>query len=516
MSIPKEPRQIMINLMYLVLTAMLALNVSAEIFNAFKVVNAGLVKSNESLDKTNAALPSQILEFSKKKPEFAKYAERTGPANDATKEFTDYVDGIIKAMVDATGGYVPDEHSADGKEMRLKGYKNKDVTTRMLVNDKKGDEIEKKIGDLKTKLSNLFDEADKATYVPKLSLDVDQAWKQSKDKHSWAQYNFQQMPLAAVLPILNKLKNDAKASESTVLNYLMNKIGQTTDLVFDQYQVVSSAKKTYIIQGEKFESDIFLSSYSTAPGQGMSVSVNGASVPVQNGIAKYSVGGGSPGIKKYTANVTLVNPVTKKAETYTGQFEYEVGLRSATVSADQMNVFYVGVANPITVSASGISSNKLKVAVSNGRLESKGNGKYEVFVSNIGGTATITLSGEGLPASSFPFRIKRIPSPVAYIANSMGGAIGDGTLKVQRAIEPRLENFDFNAKCTIQGFVMRYIARRQDPLIVTNPGGSFGGEAAGLLAKAKPGDTYAFDNIKAKCPGDIASRTINSISFNVR
>ena len=246
------------------------------------------------------------------------------------------------------------------------------------------------------------------------------------------------------------------------------------------------------------------------------MSVNGVGVPVTAGVGKFSAGASGPGIKKYTANVTLVNPVTKQPSVYTGQFEYEVGLRSATVSADQMNVFYVGVANPITVSASGISSNKLKVGVSNGRLESKGNGKYEVFVSNIGGTATITLSGEGLPASSFPFRIKRIPSPVAYIANSMGGAIGDGTLKVQRAIEPRLENFDFNAKCTIQGFVMRYIARRQDPLIVTNAGGSFGGEAAGLLAKAKPGDTYAFDNIKAKCPGDAAGRTINSISFNVR
>ncbi|MBK8603110.1 MAG: hypothetical protein IPN87_08495 [Saprospiraceae bacterium] len=67
MSIPKEPRQLMINIMYIVLTAMLALNVSAEIFNAFKVVNAGLVKSNDALDKSNDQLPKQIDEFSKRK-----------------------------------------------------------------------------------------------------------------------------------------------------------------------------------------------------------------------------------------------------------------------------------------------------------------------------------------------------------------------------------------------------------------------------------------------------------------
>jgi len=516
MSIPKEPRQVMINLMYLVLTAMLALNVSAEIFNAFKVVNKGLEKSNQSLDKTNDALPAQIAEFSKKKPEFAKYAERTEPAKTATDEFTNYIDGILKQMVDATGGLVPDEHSAEGKEMRLKGYKNKDVTTNLLVNQKKGYEREKKIIELRDKLAALVDEPDKATYVPKLSLNIDESWKQSKDKKSWAQYNFQQMPLAAVQPILNKLKNDAKSSEGTVLNYLMNKIGQTTDIVFDKFQVVSASKKGYIVMGDKYETEIFLSSSSSAPGQGLSISVNGASVPVTNGVGKYVATGSAPGVKKYTATVTLINPVTKKAESYTGQFEYEVGTRSATVSADQMNVFYVGVDNPITVSAAGVSSNDLKVSASGGTLKNKSKGKYDVNVSNIGGTCTITLSGGGLPPSSFPFRIKRIPSPVAYIANLMGGAIGNGTFKAQRGIEPRLENFDFNAKCQIQGFMLRYVARRQDPEVVTNPGGGFGGQVAGLIAKAKPGDTYVFDNIKARCPGDAAGRTINSISFNIR
>lgn len=182
MSIPKEPRQIMINLMYLVLTAMLALNVSAEIFNAFKVVNAGLVKSNASLDKINNALPAQIQEFSKKKPEFAKYAERTQPAADATQDFVAFIDGVMDRMVKETGGYVPDEHSSNPNDTRLKGYKDKDVTTRILVNDGVGNEIEKRIVALHDKLAVLFDEQDKAEYVPKLSMNVDDAWKGSRDK----------------------------------------------------------------------------------------------------------------------------------------------------------------------------------------------------------------------------------------------------------------------------------------------------------------------------------------------
>ncbi|MEO5583437.1 MAG: GldM family protein [Saprospiraceae bacterium] len=515
MSIPKEPRQLMINIMYIVLTAMLALNVSAEIFNAFKVVNAGLEKSNASLDLTNGQLPAQILEFSKKKAEFAKYAERTGPAKAATEEYTQYIDGLIKQMVDATGGYVQEEHSLKAGELRLKGYKDKDVTTRILVNEKKGDEIEKKLDVLKAKLVTLFDEGDKAKNVPNLALDIDPTWKNSKSHKTWASYNFAHMPLAAVLPILNKLKNDAKSSEATVLNYLMNKIGATTEIVFDKFQVVSASKKSYVVLGEKFETDIFLSS-SSSNIKGASVSVNGSTVPNVEGVAKYTAAASSPGIKKYNAKVTLFNPVTNKPETWSGDFEYEVGQRSATVSADKMNVFYVGVDNPITVAAAGVSSNDLKVNVSNGTARNTGKGQYAIRVSNPGGTATVTLSGGGLTASSFPFRIKRIPSPVAFVAGQQGGAIGNGTFGAQRGIEPRLEGFEFDAKCAIQGFVLKYVARRQDPIVVTNPGGTFGGQAKELISKAKPGDLFIFDNVKAKCPGDNAGRNINSLSFNIR
>lgn len=515
MSIPKEPRQLMINIMYIVLTAMLALNVSAEIFNAFKVVDTALVKSNTALDNMNSALPEEIRKFAEKnKAQFQTYADRTGPAAELTKEFTDYVDVLIKSMVDETGGMVQDEHATAGG-MRMKGYKDKDVTTRLLVDKGKGQELENKITELRGKLSELFDPADRAANEAKLALVIDESWKSSKDKKSWAQYNFQQMPLAAVMPILNKIKNDAKSSESTVLNYLMNKIGMTEDVIFDKFQVVSASKKSYVVLGEKFESEIFLSS-SSSNVSGLSVSVNGASVPVQDGVAKYSVTTNAPGIKKYKATITLINPVTKQPSSYTNEFEYEVGQRSATVSADKMNVFYVGVDNPITVAAAGVSSNDLKVNVSNGTAKNSGKGAYDVRVTNVGGTCTVTLSGGGLTASSFPFRIKRIPSPQAYIANSMGGAVGNGTFKAQRGIEPRLEGFEFDAKCQIQGFVMKYIARRQDPQQVTNPGGTFNPTAKDLINQAKPGDIYTFDNVKAICPGDAVSRTINSLSFNIR
>jgi gliding motility-associated protein GldM len=104
MAIPKEPRQLMINIMYLVLTALLALNVSAEIFNAFKVVDNGLVSSNKSLDESNSSLPAQIKERATKDVEkYQKYADRTDPATTLSKEFSDYIDNLVDKMIDESG-----------------------------------------------------------------------------------------------------------------------------------------------------------------------------------------------------------------------------------------------------------------------------------------------------------------------------------------------------------------------------------------------------------------------------
>ena len=248
----------------------------------------------------------------------------------------------------------------------------------------------------------------------------------------------------------------------------------------------------------------------------MSVSVNGAGVPVVDGVAKYTSSASSPGVKPYTANITIVNPVTNQPTTYTNKFEYEVGQRSATVSADKMNVFYVGVDNPITVSAAGVSTNDLRVTAEGGSISNTGKGSYNVKVTNIGGTCNIVLSGKDFPSSKYPFRIKRIPDPTARVGGSLGGAIGNGTFKAQQGVEARLENFDFDARCVIQGFVIKYIARRQDPEQAVNSGSRFSGPAQGLVQKAKPGDIYVFDNVKARCPGDAAGRTINSLSFNIK
>ncbi|MDQ3142013.1 MAG: hypothetical protein M3Q56_07180 [Bacteroidota bacterium] len=523
MSIPKEPRQLMINIMYLVLTALLALNVSAEIFNAFKLVNKGLQQSNAALDEANGALPASIAERAKAKPEYTRFAERAPLAVQYGKEFTDYINGIVNDLIDKAGnknGTVDDgDYIVVGDHKDLIGKKNKDVTTRTMVNEKKGLELKNKILEYREKFLSLIDDTLRPQMENEIPLSIDdETWRHSKNKKSWEEFTFKQMPLGACQPIFTKFINDAKASENSVLNHFSKKLGGS-DVVLDKFTVISSPKKNYVIKGEPFETSISLAaSTSKSTSTKVSLSVNGANLPVNaEGEATWRIVPGDVGIKKYSAVASVFNPVTNKTETYKREFEFEVGERSANVAAEKMNVFYIGVDNPVAISAAGIPSAQLQVSASGGgiTLTKIGGGKYNATVSSQG-EVNITLTGGGLQATTFKFRAKRIPTPVPKLSGQRGGGIANGVFKAQQGIIPDLENFDFDAKCQITGFRLVRVAPRQDPDIAVNQGGRFAGEVQSIINKAKPGDRYVFEEIKGRCPGDAAGRDLGDMSFKIQ
>lgn len=533
MAIPKEPRQIMINIMYLVLTALLALNVSAEIFNAFKVVDDGLINANASLDRANAPLPAVINERSKKKKDFEKYADRTAPARKISKDLADWIDvEIIDKLVDEGGNRdgVHDDGDYDEYKgtMIMKGLKNKDVTTKYLVEGGKGDELKAKILEAREAYMQLFDDADRESHASSISLEIDdETWKTSINKHTtgWSHYNFNHMPIGATLPIFRKYINDAKSSEAAVLNYLVGKVGGE-DIVLDKFLVVSSPKKTYIINGERFETDVFLSAAaSNQSNTEITIKVNGQTLAVnENGEAKYAQTASGVGLKKYRANISVFNPTTQETKEYTGEFEYEVGERSVSVSATKMNVFYMGVDNPVEVSAAGITTSDLTVTMSGpggGAINKNADGTYTVTVAGPPTkpteTANINVSDRQKTVSfSKGFRVKRIPDPVARLSTKSGGAMSSGEFKAQGGVSAILDNFDFDARCQIDGFRLVRVAPRQDPEVASNGGARWTPDAAKIVNKAKAGDRFFFENVKARCPGDKAGRTINSMVFTIR
>jgi hypothetical protein len=212
--------------------------------------------------------------------------------------------------------------------------------------------------------------------------------------------------------------------------------------------------------------------------------------------------------------------LTKEVKNVTSDFTYEVGRRSVAVSADKMNVFYIGVENPISVAAAGVSSNEIKVSANGGGANMSGSGKNFMVRVSTPGDCNINVAGGGLN-ENFKFRVKRIPDPFAQLPSNdpsykRGGAIGNGTIKAMGQLVAVLENFDFDAKCNIQSFDFTFVAKRQDPVTYPNQGGSFNGNVSGAIGRCKPGDVLYFDNVKGRCPGDNVGRDLNSLVLKIK
>jgi len=512
----------MINIMYLVLTAMLALNVSAEIFNAFKIVDKGLVKSNTALDQSNSAIIPAIMDGAKKKESLATYAERIEPARQLSTQMNADIEKVMTDMIDATKGWVIDDETGAQTDDLL-GKKNMDITTRYLVEEGNGAKLKAALLAYKDQIMELVDSTDRADFEKNVAVNIDDKTWQEKGKASWSHMNFDHMPLQATLPIFRKYQNDVKSTESSFLNYLAGKVGTTTDVVLDKFTVVSAPEKSYVIKGEKFKTDVFLSAFAGADSKtGISISVNGRSLPVNGeGIATFEQTAGSVGIKTFNAVASIKNPVTDEVQTFKKTFEYEVGERSVSVSAAKMNVFYIGVDNPVEVSAAGVSSGQIKVSAGGAggaKIKKNGDGTFTVNVSRPtkkGEFAKINVSAPGLNASK-DFRVKRIPDPIAKLSKKAGGSMGAGPFKAQTGVYADLQNFDFDARCTISGYRVVRVAKRQDPEFSVNPGTKYSGKSQAIINKAKPGDTYYFENVKCKCPGDAAARELNTMVFNIK
>jgi len=416
-----------------------------------------------------------------------------------------YIDGVRVKLFEIAKG-----PSRDNPEIP-QDIRNKDVTTNLFINEGLGTEIRKKIEDTRSQLLTLTNnDPDVAKSLP---LEIE-ALPTGTNMKNWEEFKFKQMPVAAVFPILGKMQSDAKSSTSAVMNWAANQMGKL-EIKFDAFQPAVSAEKSYIIQGEKYVADIFLSAYSTSA-DNVSISVNGSGVPVKEGVAHYETSASGLGEKTFNVSINVKNPLTNETKNYSKEFKYEVGQRSVAVQLDKMNVFYIGVENPISVSAAGVSSNDLKVSASGVNVANKGGGHFIVTATTPNNDASITVAAPGV-SQTFKYRVKRIPDPVPMLgAKHKSKQMGNGEFKAQSFVDAVLESFDFDARCEVVGFEFTYLPKRQDPISRTNGGKRFSGDVSELVGKAKPGDTYFFDDIKCKCPGDAAARNIGGLAFKIK
>lgn len=538
----------MINIMYLVLMALLALNVSAEVMNAFQTLDEGNQASISTVDEQVAETVKAVNDIldDPSKERFKPIKPAIEEVQSIAAEFNTYVDEMRNNLIDLSGnnnGEVDeDDYKVSHGVRTLRGKKNKDITTRVLVygpdgaggEPGQGAELKAKVIETRDRLieaySNLLNEYGgqmdlKEDDVKGKILSVaqnmpfgidDEAWQEA-DRPSWSDYKFGHMPVAAVMPLLSQMQSDLKVSEANMVNDLVQVAGGKT-IDIDEFFPVFSADKSYVIGGERITAKVSVGSYSSSlDPANVDLRVNGQRLEIKpDGTADFSITGSGTGQKSLTTSVSVTNPLTGEVKTGEGSFTYEVGQRSVSVSADKMNVFYIGVDNPVSVAAAGVASGDVRVSVSGDARKKSGNNKNLVVEGTKQGEATIRVTARGQSLGSFDFRVKRIPDPVPYVGTSRGGNIRANDFRSQAGLYAKLENFDFEAKCNIQGYTLVYAPRQGDVVPSVNPGGNYNDSSRKLISRAKAGDTYYIDNIKARCPGDGAGRPIGQMVFNIK
>lgn len=542
MSIPKEPRQLMVNLMYLVLTALLVLNVSAEVMNAFFDLDKSFKKSmliaNEDAANTYRIIQKALTTKKKLAPAINGGVEKMNLHVDSLVQ---HIESIKEKLIDDVGnrnGLLDDE---DYIEDKPKGSKNKDVSNRLLINNGEGENIKlailalKKnlvsiykevIEDVEVKKAKSYSEADIEEIIASLQTNLplyieseEEIQKKSKDGKTlkWSEYKFHHMPLAAVLPILSKVQNDAQTSRSMIMAKMASLTGGK-NIKLNNFFPVIVPEKSYVIKGEPFKARVTIGAYSNEFAKTSSVYINGQKVRLgADGWGDYSQMATGTGPQNLRMQAKVLNPHTNESFEEFDDFTYEVGARSAAVSATKMNLLYVGVENPLDISVAGANSNSVKVKCEGCKLQRQNN-QY-IATATKPGIARVMVSAEGFPDTPYEFRVKRIPDPIAKLGDGLqkhGGSMGNGEFKIYKGLDAYLKDFEFEAQCSIVGFLLTRHKKNDDPISSRNAGEKYNSQSQRLVEKASSGDHYYFDDIMAKCPGDTRGRKLPSMVFKIK
>jgi len=497
-------RQKMINIMYLVLLAMLALNVSDTILNAFKNINDSLDASktnvSSSLDQLFSAFQNTEL---KNKPERAK------PLWDRANLAKKYADDLDKDITRLKELFKTQGDGIDPETGDIVLRDNMDIAQRIMINQKEGEKLKAKINDTRKKLISLLDPKDQAAVSFSL---------EAKDgKRKWEEINFGEgTPLTAANTILTKIQSDLKNAESEVVKNLFSSMNPNQPTL-DRFKAVAVPSSSYVIQGQPYKADVFLTASDSKSNP--DISVGGNALPIKDGVGTYTGGTGSVGsfTWKGSVRVKLADGTEKTYET--DPITYQVAKPSATVSSTNLNVIYAGIDNPFSISAPGFPLESIKANISAGSM-SGGGGKFNIKVpgSLVGQNVTINVAGNSAGKSinlgSNVFRVKAIPNPVAKFAGKMGGIISGNKMASENQVTASIENFEFDVKVRVTKFNVVVIRPRQDAQPFYCTGDTFNAQARAALSSLPFKSVVWIENVQALMP-DGRTVTLNSMVFTV-
>ncbi len=499
MALPKEPRQKMINIMYLVLTALLAINISAEILNAFKTINNSLEKTNGQV----TASTSQIMKSLIEKTTDSKTAEKAGVwkpkaesvMTEAQKAIA-FIEGLKKQLIEAstTGGKMKDDEQ--------------NATTRIMIKEGKGAELKKILEAYKNSTLNI-DPLLKAEFEKSFQVDTEMPKDMVSKKKSWEEAYFYMAPSIGALSILSKFQNDIRTSENKMVTFCHEQVGKV-DIVFDSYAAIVGQSSNYVMPGQTITVNAGVGAYSKTAKPSISIGGSGVEIGDQ-GFATRDVTAGGPGEYSIPVKISYFNQTTGKQEEKVETIKYTVGSPGgASVALDKMNVMYIGVDNPVTI-ASSTGWDKTSVSATGGGISLSGsNGKYVARVGSQTDDCTITVTSDGKP-SVFKFRVRNVPEAQAYVGGQPSGSnVNAGAFKAQPGVQAGIKNFPFELSYDVVSFTFT-CDTDDDIVVIPAQGAAFAGAVRSAInTHVQPGRMVTLDDIRVKGPD---GRTIKAPSL---
>jgi len=532
---PESTRQKMINMMYLVLTAMLALNVASEVLESFRIVDASLVQTLNNIDRKNkqiyGAFDAAYIENPTKVKEWKDKADNV---NTKTSELINKIKNLKEELVIASGGLPlkntepefilsPQEPiiiNSAGDTILIKKEDDLNTPSEIMIQQKKAADLRNSINEYRDFLASYLEEGSplrenimKQLDTPDPKIDL----SEGGEKKSWESLHFESKPLIAVITILSKMEIDIQNAETNVISSLYSQI-DAASFKFNRLGARILAKSTYVLSGDQFEAEIFLAAEDTT--QQPEIFVGNSKLAMKDGMGIYKVTTSTPGTFKWGGNIKYKTPEGNIVP-YPFEGEYQVGMPSVTISPTKMNVLYMGIPNPIRVSVPGVASENLEVSVTNGRIDKSGEdylvypSKLDITGKNTSIAVSANFNGQKRPMGSMVFRVKEVPPPLATVGGINGGTLRREDLMAESGIFAELKDFDFDLKFKVTQFDISLSGASGYVKLYKSTSNKFTPEQKDQFSKLTPGSLIYIDNIMAS-GDDGSNRPLSPISFKIK
>ena len=510
-----SPRQKMINLMYIVLTAMLALNVSSDVLDGFVQVHDGLARTNETVSERNDAVYAQLEAFAIQNPEKGGvWLARASEVRKESQKVFMLIDSLKMEVVKEVDGENADPNNIEDRE-------NLEAAAVVMLNPatRNGAMLRGEIEAYRSYIQGFIVDSVKRDNIDKALSTAPFKQPGVAASQTWEESKFDNQPVVAAGTLLTKLQNDVGYAEGEALTTLLSQV-DAGDVRVNSMNAFVIPQSRMVMRGSRYSADIVLAAVDTTARP--MVYINGKEIengkygftPMQSGSFDYSGyievphGDGSTSRHDFSSSYTVMEP-------------------TATVSATMMNVLYAGINNPISISVPGVAASSVSASMTNGSLVKQGD-HWIARPSAIGQDAVITvvasIDGHQQTVNTTAFRVRRLPDPVAYI--NIAGADGKaqrykGSRPVAKAallaaggVGAAIDDDMLNIEFTVKSFETVFIDSQGDAAVRTSDGAKFSQQQKDRMRQMSRGKRFYISKIKAVGP-DGTERILNPVEVIV-